>query len=207
MNPTTVLIVDAHPLVRVGLTTLIACDPTLRLLGQAGDAEQALELCAASQPQLILMGLSTCGRDAADVLGRLRQRHPPVKIVIFGDLPPQHGMHGDTRAGADAYLPKNAPVREIMQCIAVVLQGRRHGAPQHRLALASTIEVDRLTPREVDILVRLATGMSNKVIANAAGIGVGTVKFHVKSIMSKLHASSRTEAAAVAAKRGLVRLN
>ena len=110
------------------------------------------------------------------------------------------------RAGASAYMLKSAPLDDLMACIHTVLSGKKYMMPELALKLASRIHGNQLTPRERDILGHLATGMSNKVIARAAGIGVGTVKFHVKSIMSKLNVCTRTEAAMVAARRGLVHL-
>jgi two-component system NarL family response regulator len=94
-----------------------------------------------------------------------------------------------------------------MTGLRTVMSGRKFMMPELAVKLATRIQGNQLTPRERDILGHLATGMSNKVIARAAGIGVGTVKFHVKSIMAKLNVCTRTEAAMVAARRGLVNLN
>lgn len=207
MNTASVVIADVHPLIRAGMAALIESDGKFTLLGQAANGSQALEMCERLQPDLLLMDLNLPDCDGVEALGRIRAQHPGAKVIILSGHDGEEDADRSMRAGAHAYMPKNAPLDDLMTCIHTVLQGRKFMLPEVALKLASRIHGNQLTPRERDILVHLATGMSNKVIARVAGIGVGTVKFHVKSIMSKLNVCTRTEAAMVAARRGLVHLN
>jgi two-component system NarL family response regulator len=207
MNTASVVIADVHPLIRAGMAALIESDGKFTLLGQASNGSQALEMCERLQPDLLLMDLNLPDCDGIQALGRIRAQHPGAKVIILSGHDGEEDADRSMRAGANAYMPKNAPLDDLMTCIHTVLQGRKFMMPELALKLASRIHGNQLTPRERDILVHLASGMSNKVIARAAGIGVGTVKFHVKSIMSKLNVCTRTEAAMVAARRGLVHLN
>lgn len=207
MNTASVLIADVHPLIRAGMAALIESDGKFTLLGQASDGQQTLEMCSRLQPDLLLMDLNMPGCDGVEAIGRIRARHPDAKVIILSGHDGEDDADRSMRAGAHAFMRKNAPLDDLMLCIHSVLQGKKFMMPELAVKLASRIHGNQLTPRERDILGHLATGMSNKVIARAAGIGVGTVKFHVKSIMSKLNVCTRTEAAMVAAKRGLVHLN
>jgi two-component system NarL family response regulator len=207
MNTASVVIADVHPLIRAGMAALIESDGKFTLLGQASNGSQALEMCERLQPDLLLMDLNLPDCDGIQALGRIRAQHPGAKVIILSGHDGEEDADRSMRAGANAYMPKNAPLDDLMTCIHTVLQGRKFMMPELALKLASRIHGNQLTPRERDILTHLASGMSNKVIARAAGIGVGTVKFHVKSIMSKLNVCTRTEAAMVAARRGLVHLN
>ncbi|MYM22406.1 response regulator [Duganella sp. FT135W] len=207
MHTASIIIADVHPLIRAGMAALITSDGKFTLLGQASNGTQAVEMCERLQPDLLLMDLDLPDCDGVEALGRIRAHHPDAKVIILSGHDGEEHADRSMRAGAQAYMLKNAPLDDLMTCIHAVLQGRKFMMPELALKLASRIHGNQLTPRERDILVHLASGMSNKVIAREAGIGIGTVKFHVKSIMSKLNVCTRTEAAMVAARRGLVHLN
>ena len=201
-----IVIADVHPLIRAGMASLIASEDNFKLLGQASSGSQAVEMCERLQPDLLLIDLNMPDCDGIDTIGRISARRPGAKIIILSGQEREEDADRGMRAGASAYMLKSAPLDDLMACIHTVLSGKKFMMPELALKLASRIHGNQLTPRERDILGHLATGMSNKVIARAAGIGVGTVKFHVKSIMSKLNVCTRTEAAMVAARRGLVHL-
>jgi len=206
MNTASVVIADVHPLIRAGMAAMIESDGKFTLLGQACNGSQALEMCERLQPDLVLMDMNMPDCDGVEAIGRIRARRPDAKVIVLSG----HDGEEDATAAcarAHAYMLKSAALADLMTCIHAVLQGKKFMMPELAVRLASRIHANQLTPRERDILIHLATGMSNKVIARAAGIGVGTVKFHVKSIMAKLNVCTRTEAAMVAAKRGLVHLN
>ncbi|WP_373987520.1 response regulator [Duganella sp. BuS-21] len=207
MHTASIVIADVHPLIRAGMASLIESDGKFTLLGQASNGSQAVEMCERLQPDLLLMDLNMPDCDGVEAIGRIRARQPHAKVIILSGHDGEDDVDRSMRAGAHAYMLKNAALADLMTCIHAVLQGRKFMMPELALKLASRIHGNQLTPRERDILVYLASGMSNKLIARAADIGVGTVKFHVKSIMAKLNVCTRTEAAMVAAKRGLVHLN
>ncbi|HEX7984733.1 MAG TPA: response regulator transcription factor [Duganella sp.] len=201
-----IVIADVHPLIRAGMASLIESADNFHLLGQASSGSQAVEMCERLQPDLLLIDLDMPDCDGIEAIGRISARRPGAKIIILSGQEREEDADRGMRAGASAYMLKSAPLDDLMACIHTVLSGKKYMMPELALKLASRIHGNQLTPRERDILGHLATGMSNKVIARAAGIGVGTVKFHVKSIMSKLNVCTRTEAAMVAARRGLVHL-
>jgi DNA-binding NarL/FixJ family response regulator len=206
MHTASIVIADVHPLIRAGMASLIESDGKFTLLGQASNGEQAVEMCERLRPDLVLIDLNMPDCDGIEAIGRIRARQPAAKVIILSGHEREDEVDRSMRAGASAFMAKNAPLDDLMTCIHAVLQGKKFMMPDLALKLASRIHGNQLTPRERDILSHLATGMSNKVIARAAGIGVGTVKFHVKSIMAKLNVCTRTEAAMVAARRGLVHM-
>jgi two-component system NarL family response regulator len=206
MNTASVVIADIHPLIRAGMAALIEADDGFTLLGQASDSAQTLEMCRRLQPDLVLMDLNLPGCDGIEAINRIRAQQPSAKVVILSGHDGEDEVDRSMRAGAHAYMLKSAPLDTLMAGLHTVMSGKKYMMPELAVKLATRIQGNQLTPRERDILGHLATGMSNKVIARAAGIGVGTVKFHVKSIMSKLNVCTRTEAAMVAARRGLVQM-
>lgn len=202
----TLLIADDHPLILAGLASLIGSEPGLRLLGQASDGLEAVQLYAQLQPDLVLMDLNMPRCGGLEAIIRIRLADPQAKIIILTTYEGQEDVHRGLSAGAAGYLIKDGPFAQLLHCLRQVAEGRRYLEPELAVKLAERISANKLSPRELDILTHLSTGKSNKVIARAAGIGVGTVKFHINSIFSKLNVSSRTEAACVATQRGLVHL-
>jgi two-component system NarL family response regulator len=207
MNTASVVIADIHPLIRAGMASMIEADDKFTLLGQASNGEQTLEMCERLRPDLVLMDLNMPDCDGIEAINRIRAQQPSAKVVILSGHDGEDDVDRSMRAGAHAYMLKSASLDILMTGLRTVMSGRKFMMPELAVKLATRIQGNQLTLRERDILGHLATGMSNKVIARAAGIGVGTVKFHVKSIMAKLNVCTRTEAAMVAAKRGLVNLN
>jgi DNA-binding NarL/FixJ family response regulator len=206
MNTASVVIADIHPLIRAGMASMIESDHNFTLLGQASNGEQTLEMCQRLRPDLVLMDLNMPDCDGVEQINRIRAQQPSAKVVILSGHDGEDEVDRSMRAGAHAYMLKSAPLDTLMAGLHTVMSGKKYMMPELAVKLATRIQGNQLTPRERDILGHLATGMSNKLIARAAGIGVGTVKFHVKSIMSKLNVCTRTEAAMVAAKRGLVQM-
>ena len=203
---TTIVIADDHPLIRAGMASLLQSEGSFMLLGQAEDGAQAVELYARLRPAVLLMDISMPGCDGVEATLRIRRQHPDARIVIFSAHEGDEVVHRAMQAGASGYLLKNAPFAALLDCIASVLAGRKYLAPGLSAKLAGRVHGSELSTREQEILAHLATGMSNKLIARVAGIGVGTVKFHINNILSKLDAVSRTEAVMVASRRGMVQL-
>ena len=203
---TTIVIADDHPLIRAGMASLLQSEGSFMLLGQAEDGAQAVALYHRLRPAVLLMDISMPGCDGVEATLRIRRQHPDARIVIFSAHEGDEVVHRAMQAGASGYLLKNAPFAALLDCIASVLAGRKYLAPGLSAKLAGRVHGSDLSTREQEILAHLATGMSNKLIARVAGIGVGTVKFHINNILSKLDAVSRTEAVMVASRRGMVQL-
>lgn len=203
---TTIVIADDHPLIRAGMASLLQSEGSFMLLGQAEDGAQAVALYDRLRPAVLLMDVSMPGCDGVEATLRIRRQHPDARIVILSAHEGDEVVHRAMQAGASGYLLKNAPFAALLDCIASVLAGRKYLAPGLSAKLAGRVHGSDLSTREQEILAHLATGMSNKLIARVAGIGVGTVKFHINNILSKLDAVSRTEAVMVASRRGMVQL-
>jgi DNA-binding NarL/FixJ family response regulator len=197
------VIADDHPLILAGIATLIESEPSFELLGQAVDAMQAVEQYKRLRPDVLLIDLNMPGR-GLEAIAQVKAFHADAKIVILTTYEGDEDVHRGLRAGASAYLLKQASFEEIVHCVRQVASHRRYLPPVLVEKLASRINANQLSKRELDILVHLSAGKSNKVIARDAGIGIGTVKYHINNILSKLNVSCRTEAASVAQKRGLL---
>ncbi|WP_219114564.1 response regulator transcription factor [Janthinobacterium sp. UMAB-56] len=203
-RPISLLIADDHPLILAGLASLIASLPGLLLLGQAGTGRAAVELYRQLRPDVVLMDLNMPEMHGVEAIERICADDAQAKIIILTTYQGEDNVHRGLRAGARAYLLKDSGFLQLTQCIRQVAAGRHYLPPALAAQQAGRIAANSLSKREYDILRHLSAGKSNKMIARSAGIEVGTVKFHVNNILSKLNVSSRTEAATVAARRGLL---
>jgi DNA-binding NarL/FixJ family response regulator len=203
-HPITLLIADDHPLILAGLAALIRAEPGLQLAGEAADAPTAVAQYMRLRPDVMLIDLNMPGGGGIDTIRQVRALVPDARIVILTAYDGDEDVHRGLQAGASAYLLKQSGLDEVLQCVRLVAANRRYLAPGLAEKLAQRVDANRLSPRELEILAHLAAGMSNKVIARTENIGVGTVKYHVNNILSKLNVSCRTEAACVAARRGLI---
>ena len=197
------VIADDHPLILAGMAALIEAEPGLVLLGQAVDADGAVAQYERHRPDILLVDLNMPG-GGLDAIARVRTRHPEAKIVIITTFEGDEDVHRGLAAGASAYLLKQSSFEEIVLCLRQVLRHGRYLPSGLAHKLAERIHSSALSVRERDILAHLSAGKSNKLIARDAGIGVGTVKYHINNILSKLNVASRTEAACVARERGLL---
>jgi DNA-binding NarL/FixJ family response regulator len=205
-EPIRVLIADDHPVVRVGVASLVSDQTHLQLVAQACSGEEAIRFYSEHRPDVVLMDLRMPGRDGVATITALREIDPAARIVILTTFDGEEDIYRGLRAGAKAYLLKDSSQQEIVDCICTVARGQKYLPPHIAAKLAERLDCSELSKREQEVLRHLATGMSNKQIARVTGITEGTVKFHVTSIMAKLDAKSRTEAVAVATKRGLIGL-
>jgi DNA-binding NarL/FixJ family response regulator len=203
-KPTISLVIaDDHPLILAGIATLIESEPGFELLGQAVNAAEAVAQYERLRPDVLLVDLNMPG-GGLEAIVQVRKQHAEAKIVILTTYEGDENVHRALHAGASAYLLKQAGFEEIVHCVRQVANKRRYLPPQLAEKLAQRIHTSSLSRRELDILAHLSAGKSNKLIARDAGIGVGTVKYHVNNILSKLNVSCRTEAACVARQRGLL---
>jgi DNA-binding NarL/FixJ family response regulator len=202
MEAISILIADDHPLILAGLASLINATPGFRLVAQASNGRQALDYYEQLRPNVVLMGLNTPETNGAEVIGRIRHINPNATIVILTSYQGEEDIYQGLHSGAQGYFLKNAEVEQLIKCIKTVAAGCKFLPTGVALKLAERMEINKLSKREREILVHLATGKSNKMIARSAGIEVGTVKFHVNNILAKLNVSSRTEAAIIAVRRG-----
>jgi DNA-binding NarL/FixJ family response regulator len=201
--PISLVIADDHPLILAGLASLIESEPDLALLGQGASAAEAVALYERLRPDVMLVDLNMPGGGLEAIIAT-RRTHPDAKIVMLTSYEGDENVHRALQAGAAGYLLKQAGFEEILRCVRQVVEQRRYLPALLADKLALRIHTSPLSRRELDILAHLSAGKSNKLIARDAGIGVGTVKYHVNNILSKLNVSCRTEAASVAQQRGLL---
>lgn len=206
MDTISILIADDHPLILAGLASLIAALPDFQLAGQASNGREAFELYKRLRPDVVLMDLNMPEMNGVECIEHIRRVDPDAGIVILTTYQGEEDVYRGLRAGARAYLLKDSGFEQLVSCIRTVAAGHKFLPADVASRLAERMETNKLSRRELEILEHLAAGKSNKMIARSAGIEVGTVKFHVNNILSKLNASSRTEAATVAARRGLLHL-
>lgn len=204
-NMISLAIADDHPLILSGIAALIESEPSFALLGQAGNGVEAVALYQRLRPDVMLMDLNMPECGGVEAITRIRQRDAGACIVILTTYEGEEDVYRGIQAGARAYLLKNSGFDQIVDCVRQVAANRNYLPPEIAAKLAQRIGANALSARETEILGHLASGKSNKLIARATDIGVGTVKFHVNNILSKLNVSCRTEAACVALKRGLIR--
>ena len=204
MDTISILIADDHPLILAGLSALINSMPAFRLVAQAANGLQAVELYRQHRPDVVIMDLSMPEMHGVDAIGHIRAFDAEARIIILTTYQGDEDVYRGLRAGAMAYLLKDSGSDQLSTCIKAVAAGQKFLPAEVAGKLAEQAETTRLSRRELEILAHLATGKSNKMIARSAAIEVGTVKFHVNNILAKLNVASRTEAATVAARRGLL---
>lgn len=214
-SPLRVLIVDDHDLARAGLRALLATEPGIIVVGEAGDGVQALEACHSERPDVVLLDVRMPGMDGLATARALKLAHPRIQVLMVSlHANPEYVLEA-FQAGAAGYVFKHASRSELVE--AIHRAGRGESLLTQALfiqtleqlgtipALAPATLADRLTPRELEVLRLLAQGRTNRQIGQCLGISPGTAKNHVERILTKLGVSDRTQAAARAAEWGLLR--
>jgi DNA-binding NarL/FixJ family response regulator len=205
-----VLIVDDHAVVRQGLQALLASRPEVRVVGEAADGVQALQLVQELQPDVLLLDLLMPELDGVAVTQRVRQIGLRSKILILSSSLDDERVLAAVRAGADGYILKASRVGELVQAIVRVAQGQRVLDPAVTQVLVDHLHEDdpvaRLSAREREVFAELARGRSNSEIAAALQVGEATVRTHVASVLDKLSLRDRTQIIIYALKRGLIRI-
>jgi NarL family two-component system response regulator LiaR len=200
-----VLIVDDHVVVRSGLVAMLLAFDDLELVGEASDGRAALDLCASRQPDVVLMDLVMPEMDGASATRAVRQAHPHTQVIALTSFHEGDLVTAALQAGAIGYLLKNVSADELADAIRAAASGLPTLAPEaaHVLIQQATRQPGSpswadLSSREREILALMVRGLNNPDIAAQLDIGRSTVKFHVSNILTKLGASSRTEAVALA---------
>jgi DNA-binding NarL/FixJ family response regulator len=202
-----ILVADDHPMLREGLVTVLGTQPDFDVVGEAADGSEVVRLAETLLPDVILLDLEMPGMDGVAALEKLRESGSEARTVVFTAYDTDERILGSLRAGARGYLLKGASRTELFDAIRTVHSGGSLLQPLvtgRLLDHMNAPEPDPLTPRELEVLALLARGLPNKEIADSLYIGERTVKFHVSSILAKLDAGNRTEAARIAISRGLI---
>ncbi len=200
-----VLIADDHVLVRRGLAAIINMEEDATVVGEAGDGAEALALWRELKPDVTLMDLRMPCVEGVEAIRRIRAEDAGAAIIVLTTFDHDEDIYAGLRAGAKAYLLKDVQPEELFRCIRAVHAGEAYLQSKVAAKLVQRVQEPHLTEREVQILGSLAEGRSNRAIGLALHISESTVKSHLKSLFAKLDATSRAEAIALAAKRGLVK--
>jgi DNA-binding NarL/FixJ family response regulator len=201
-----ILIAEDHTVVRDGLVAIIKQEQDMNVVAETGDGQQAAELWKMHRPDVTLMDLRMPGLDGVNAIYAIRAADPKARIVVLTTFDGDEDIYRGMRAGAKSYLLKDVRREELFQCIREVHAGRTFVPPAIAAKLAERLPAEELSPREMEVLRLLAEGKPNKLIGVNLAITEVTVKSHVQSVFKKLNVLSRTEAIAVASRRGLLHL-
>jgi len=199
-----ILIVDDHPVVRAGLTSMLATQPGIEVADSVSSGEEALDMLERQRLDIVLLDLRMPGLNGIDTLLAIRRKAIPVHVIVLTSYETDEDIYRAVNAGAEGYLLKNASLREMVEAIRAVRAGNRYIPRRIASRLAERMTRSNLTARELEILKILTKGLTNKQIASALGISDNTVRNHINSIIEKLEVSDRTEASTTAIQRGIV---
>jgi two-component system, NarL family, response regulator len=199
-----ILIVDDHPVVRAGLTSMLGTQSALEVVGSASTGEEALDMLRAHQVDLLLLDLRMPGMNGIDTMLAMKRAGFSAHTIVLTSFETDEDIYRAVQAGAEGYLLKNTSLRQMVEAIHAVNAGKRYIPRQIASRLAERMMRSNLTSRELEILRMLAKGLTNKQIGRALGISDNTVRNHVNSIIEKLEVSDRTEAATTAIQRGII---
>jgi NarL family two-component system response regulator LiaR len=207
--PIRVLLVDDHAMLRRGLATFLKVFDDLELAGEAASGEDAIQLCGQVLPDVVLMDMVMPDMDGVTATRAIRRQFPEVQVVALTSFKEEELVQDALQAGAIGYLLKDVSADELAQAIRAAHAGRGTLSPQAAQSLAhAAVQPPTpghdLTARERDVLVLLVEGLNNTQIADRLVVSPSTIKSHVSHILSKLGVASRTEAAALAVRHGLV---
>jgi DNA-binding NarL/FixJ family response regulator len=200
------MVVDDHPVVRRGIALLLSTEPDLELVAEAENGRQAIQQFRAHRPDVTLMDLQMPEMGGVDALSAIRAEFPDARFVVLttyaGDVQALRAM----QAGARAYTLKTTLDRELLDTIRAVHAGKKFVSPDVSYELAEHVSDDPLTETEISVLQLIAHGKANKEIARALSTSEATVKWQVRTILSKLGVQDRTHAAMIGLKRGIIEL-
>jgi DNA-binding NarL/FixJ family response regulator len=201
-----IVLADDHPLLRQGISALLADQTDMELVAEAATGLEAIEQFRAHQPDVTLMDLQMPEMNGIDAMIAIRTEFSEARFIVLTTYTGDVQIVRALRAGARAYLLKSLLHRELLDTIRAVHAGQKRIPPEIAAEMAQHAMDDDLTPREVDVLRLIAAGNANSQVAAQLSITEETVKAHVKNILSKLNANGRTHAVTIALKRGIIEL-
>jgi DNA-binding NarL/FixJ family response regulator len=205
-NPIRILTVDDHPVLREGITAVLAGETDIVLVAEASNGREAIEQFRVHRPDVTLMDLQMPVMSGTDAIVAIRKDFPDARIIVLttysGDAQAVRALN----AGAAGYLLKSLLRKELVETIRSVHAGKRRIPPEIAMEMAKHLGDDALTEREIEVLREVAAGNANKVVALHLAVSEETVKAHMKSILSKLGANDRTHAVTIGLKRGIIEI-
>jgi DNA-binding NarL/FixJ family response regulator len=201
-----VLVADDHFIVRIGLMSVVNTEPDMRVVGEAADGAQAVEVFLKTSPDLVLMDLRMPIKDGIEATKEIRSKQPDARILMLTTFDGDTDIHRAIQAGAQGYILKNSTGDKLIPAVRAVAAGEKWIPKEIASRLASRKLFEDLTPRELQVLQQMAKGLANKEIGDILDISGHTVKDHLKNILGKLRVADRTEAVTVALQRGIIQL-
>jgi two-component system, NarL family, response regulator LiaR len=203
-----ILLVDDHAVVRSGLSKFLMVNKDLKLVGEASDGAEAVQMTSLHKPDVVLMDLMMPGTDGITATHEIHQKYPKVKVIALTSFAEQNMVQGALQAGAIGYLQKNVTAKELGHAIRAAHEGKMTLSPEATQVLANSVAQpqiagEQLTERERDVLKCMSAGLNNNEIAESLVVSLGTVKFHISNIFHKLGVDSRVEAVKLALEQKL----
>jgi DNA-binding NarL/FixJ family response regulator len=199
-----ILTVDDHPVLREGIVAIVAAEPDMTVVAEAGNGHEAIELYRVHRPDITLMDLQMPLMSGTDAIAAIRVDFPNARIIVLSTYSGDAQAIRALNAGASGYLLKSMVRKELTETIRIVHAGRKRIPPEVAIKMAEHHGDDALTERETEILREVAAGNANKMIADNFSISEQTVKTHMRNILSKLGANDRTHAVTIALQRGII---
>ncbi len=201
-----VLVVEDHPIMRLGIAAIVAAQPDMTVCAQAGTGEEGVRAFREYHPDVTLMDLRLPGISGVEALRMIRSEDPHARCVVLTTYEGDEDIHQALAAGAAAYVIKAMSYETLVDALRRVYAGSRYLPAPVARSLANRTPNSDLSPREREVLALMVSGKTNKAIADALGITEATVKSHVSVILQRLNAEDRTQAVVAALQRGLAHL-
>jgi DNA-binding NarL/FixJ family response regulator len=206
-KPIKVLIIDDHPVVRLGLRTMLESEEHIVVTGAAGSAKEGMQEVEKVHPDVVLMDLRMPELEGVEAISELRRVAEDIRILVLTNYDEDDYIFRALKAGAMGYLLKNTPQEEIIHAVEMVHQNQSCIPPNIAKRLTEAFAREELSHRELEVLKLAADGLTNKAIADRLFISAKTARNHVTSCLFKLGARDRTEAVTIAVRRGLIRFS
>ena len=206
MSEIKVLIVDDHAILRMGLSSLLATEKDIAVVGEAGNGEEAHRIALEAKPDVVIMDLMMPGMDGVETTRRIRADLPDTKVLILTTFSTADGIAHALEAGANGAIMKNVEFSEFVSAIRTVMAGGRAMSPEIERIMKDNPPVPLLSRRQSEILEAITRGLSNADIAQMLGISLDMVKEHVQTLFAKIGAANRTEAASIALRKHLIKI-
>jgi DNA-binding NarL/FixJ family response regulator len=201
-----VLCADDHPLIRKGITSIIANESDMALVAEAADGHESVRLYRQHRPDVTLMDLRMPALDGIGATRAIREEFPDARIIALTSYDGDQDIYRALDAGVRGYLLKETVHADVLHAIRTVHAGKRLMPSDVAGRLSEYFPQVALTPRETEVLTFVASGLGNREIALRLGISAGTIKIHVQNILDKLSAADRTQAVTIAIQRGILHL-